>query len=245
MPYEPLHRSPEQTNVLQGLIDRCLSTAKLGQVPVAVFDLDGCLFDNRPRQIQIVREFAAQYGEYDLFRLRDDHIEDWSLDASFRAAGIPEATIERVRRPITVFWQRQFFRGRYTLYDHAMPGAPQLVWRIYQTGAHVVYLTGRDETMRHGTEESLTRFGFPFHRPRTTLILKPEFASDDAAFKTEALREIRTLGRPVAFLDNEPTNLNIFADHEPEATIVMVCTHQNPPKVETYTHNPRVTRVIK
>ncbi len=240
MAYEPLHRSPAQTQCLTSLIEHCEACGANGRVPVVVFDLDGCVFDNRPRQVQIIREFAAQHGEYELYALEAHHIVDWHLSHALRNAGVAEESIQRVKDRLSAYWHRQFFRSSYTLYDHAMPGAPQFVWRTFQTAAHVVYLTGRDESMRSGTVEALMRFGFPFHRPRTTLIHKPDFASDDLAFKSEALREIATLGEPVVFLDNEPGNLNIFVDAFPEARVVMVETDHSPRPTRPYEHIPRI-----
>ena len=236
MPHQPLHRSSEQTDLLQRLLRRFEET----DGAVAVFDLDGCLFDNRPRQVQILREFAAQRGLDALSGLSIEHFEDWDLRRTFQNLGLDSDLIDALHDDARRHWLRHFFRSEYCLYDHAMPGAPRFVWSIYERGGYVVYLTGRDEEMRLGTETSLLRFGFPLRRPRTELIMKPFFHVSDAAFKQEALREIATLGQPDLFLDNEPTNLNIFHDHFPDAQTIMVETDHSPEPVVPYDHLPRI-----
>jgi hypothetical protein len=218
--------SPFETSAEQdALLDRILDVARSGgEGTVGVFDLDGCLFDNRPRQIHIFRELASQAGIHELYDIGLEHFQDWSLRGTLARAGLNEARIQEIHDRVQDHWRRHFFRSEYVLYDHAMPGAPELVWACYRTGMHVVYLTGRDDQMRAGTEEALLRFGFPYQRPRSTLVTKRDVNDDDTAFKGEALREVMLLGRPHLFLDNEPANVNLFREKHPAAFVVFVET---------------------
>ena len=68
---EPLFASAEQ----DALLDRIVATAVPGSV--GVFDLDGCLFDNRPRQIRILRELASRESLPELYRVEARHFRDW------------------------------------------------------------------------------------------------------------------------------------------------------------------------
>ena len=195
-----------------------------GKGHVAVFDLDGCLFDTRPRQVQIFRELAAQRALDGLYRVEVDHFRDWSISNTLRNAGLDDAFVAARVDEVRTWWQAHFFTSRYVGFDHAMPGAVSLVREVHEAGLFVVYLTGRDESMRAGTEEALRRFGFPYDRERTSLLVKPDARTDDTAFKESALAVIAELGDVVLYMDNEPSNVNLFHRAHPEALVVFVET---------------------
>jgi hypothetical protein len=223
--YAPQFASPAQDAVLDAIVARFEARDNAG---VAVFDLDGCLFDNRPRIIRIFRELASRHGAADLYDVAPEHFVDWDQAGTMRRAGVPESRVAALHPDFQKQFFQQFFSSEFCAYDHAMPGAAQLVWRCYRAGASVVYLTGRHDAMRPGTETSLRDWGFPFHRPRTTLICKPDLVAVDEAFKDEALREIALLGEPEVFLDNEPVNVNLFHARAPSALTVWVETDHSP-----------------
>lgn len=223
--YAPRHASPEQDAILDAIVDRFASRDDDG---VAVFDLDGCLFDNRPRIIRIFRELASRHGAADLYRVGPEHFLDWDQAGTMRRAGVIEERVAALHPDFQKQFFQQFFSSEFCAYDHAMPGAAQLVWRCYRAGASVVYLTGRHDAMRPGTEKALRDWGFPFHRPRTTLICKPDLVAADEAYKDEALREIALLGEAEVFLDNDPVNVNLFHARSPDALTVWVETDHSP-----------------
>jgi len=170
--YEPLHQSADQDEVLSASL-RIARAAPSGSV--AVLDLDGTLFDTRPRQVQILREWGSLMGVSAVYRVQEGHFIDWSL-----------------------------------------------------------------EDMRPGTEAMLLRCGFPLRRPKTVLLTKPAMGIDDTTFKSEAMREVREVGRPVLFYDNEPSNVNLFAEAEPGAQVVFVETDHSPRPVRVHPELPRV-----
>ena len=85
---------------------------------------------------------------------------------------------------------------------------------------------------RSGTEASLRAWGFPYDVDRTTLLVKPDFRQDDTAFKEAALEIVAALGHVVLYLDNEPSNVNLFRRRHPEALVVFVETDHSPKPVE-------------
>lgn len=223
--YRPRFASPDQDAVLDRMIAQCEAA---GEGAVAVFDLDGCLFDNRPRILQIWRELASRTGQLALYQVEPEHFEDWTHARTFANAGMTAAEIEAALPVAEPAFFRHFFEGEYCVHDHPMPGARRVVWAAYTAGLEVVYLTGRHEEMREGSAQSIVRCGFPLGRPRSRLVMKPDMETDDLSFKGEALREIATLGRPVLLVDNEPGNVNIFQESFPEALVVWVETDHSP-----------------
>lgn len=206
-------------------------TTRHGPGHVAVFDLDGCLFDTRPRQVQILWELAAQEAWWPLFRVGVAHFTDWELVHTLRDAGIEEAWIQEHIRRIRSFWRARFFSSDYLCHDLPMPGSAQLVQHVHDAGLHIVYLTGRDESMRPGTEVALRRFAYPWTE-RCALLMKPDAEADDLAFKEGALEGISLIGRIVLYLDNEPANVNMYRAHHPEAMVVFVETDHSPRPIE-------------
>lgn len=223
--YSPFETSPEQDQLLDSII---ACAAQHGSAGVGVFDLDGCLFDTRSRQVHIFREFASQTGNLDVYAVKATHFTDWDLGNTLRNAGISEERISDMLDELKQFWFDRFFTSRYVQFDHAMPGAVDLVNRCRATGLKVVYLTGRDETMRAGTETSLKEFGFPLDGDECRLIVKPDFKTDDTEFKDEALGVIAGMATPVLFMDNEPANVNKFHERYSEAMVVFVETDHSP-----------------
>jgi phosphoglycolate phosphatase-like HAD superfamily hydrolase len=233
--YSPYESSTQQDALLDSIVETASSSGAGG---VGVFDLDGCLFDTRSRQVHIFREFASRTGALDLYCVEAVHFKDWDLGNTLRNAGLPEARIDAVLDGLKAFWFERFFTSRYVQFDHAMPGAVELVNRCRATGLKIVYLTGRDETMRAGTEASLKGFGFPIDGDECRLIVKPDFETDDTEFKDAALKTIAAMAQPVIFLDNEPANVNKFHERYPDAQVVFVETDHSPRPDEPHSSLP-------
>lgn len=214
------------------VVDRIYQLAReRGPGHVAVFDLDGCLFDTRQRQVQILWELAANQSWWPLFRVQVEHFTDWELVTTLRNAGVEADWIEAHIAHIRTFWGERFFHSDYLVHDLPMPGSTRLVQEVYAAGLHVVYLTGRDESMRPGTEAALRRFGYPMDA-RTALLMKPDAKMDDLAFKEGALEGIGLNGDIVMYLDNEPANVNMYRSHHPDALVVFIETDHSPRRVE-------------
>jgi hypothetical protein len=227
--YAPFECSAEQDALLDRIIAHVATTGASG---VGVIDLDGCLFDTRPRQVKIIREYASAHDALDLYCIQAEHFTDWSLATTMRNAGIQEDRIQALKKELADFWFKRFFQSDYVVHDHAMPGSVDLVRRCEAAGMKIAYLTGRDNTMRAGTEASITAWGFPLDGINNRLFTKPTFEMNDTEYKDQALLEIAAMGQPVLFLDNEPANVNKFRQRHPDSLVVFVETDHSPRKDE-------------
>ncbi|OGR63110.1 MAG: hypothetical protein A2X31_13580 [Elusimicrobia bacterium GWB2_63_22] len=211
---------------------------------LAIFDLDGTLFDNRTRTMFILREISEKFDSrlpqlsaaFNSFR--DLSVVDYSLDVTLRRL--------KVRAPAEVHfikqeWAKRFFSDEYQKYDMPLPGAKACVERIHKAGATVIYLTGRDVgRMLVGTTEVLRLYGFPVGVAGTMTIVKKEFEQDDEIFKREVSEYIDRLGEVVAVFENEPANSNILQARFPGAASFFVETQHRPgaPRL-----NPGIARI--
>ena len=173
--------------------------------PVVIFDLDGTLYDNRPRTIRILHAFAAA--------LEHEHARDaaviralgpddlsYLLDDTLLPRGVDKAVVERAKR----VWFSRFFTDAACADDVPVRGAVPFARACYDRGATVVYLTGRDiPGMLVGTVRTLRDDGFPIGVPRTELVFKPTF-------------------------ENEPGNCNMFRARWPDSHAVLVTTQHAP-----------------
>ncbi|MCK6525870.1 hypothetical protein L6R49_31085 [Myxococcota bacterium] len=210
-------------------LTEALRRAEAAGQGMAVLDLDGCLFDNRPRQLGILRAWAAAAGESEaLASLSIGHFQDWDLRATLARAGRPKPWIEAHYEALRAAWWRGFFSSDWMHLDEPAPGAVAFVRRLTQAGLRPVYLTGRDDSMRPGTERALARVGFPWGDGRAALYTKPDAAEADHHWKARALAEVIPPERLVVGADNEPANVNLFLAHSPDAVVLWLDTDHSP-----------------
>lgn len=220
---------------LREVAERVEACRGRGTLPVVVFDIDSTLYDTGPRNLRILEEFAEarrrSRPEIDALveRVRGTEI-GWNVMDALRRAGCAD---QELLDDLGRFWGRRFFTDTFVVFDEPVPGAPGFVRDCHERGAFVYYLTGRHVGgMEVGTVQALVRDGFPWGIGRTLLHLKPDFETPDAAFKDEALRDIRSLGGEViATFENEPGNANLFSRAFPGALgFLLETTHApNPP----------------
>lgn len=223
------------------LLDQILveskAIVKAGEAqPVVVFDLDATLFDNRPRNIAIFRAWAVQpanRGNPAVAKIMALKAEDteYLFTDTFKKIGVTDpATI----KSFGAFWKERFFT-QWTVHDRPTPGGPDYVQRLYEAGAFIVYLTGRDAPrMLTGTTQSLLLSGYPIGLARTQLIMKPHESMEDEPFKDTVMSSLRRTGKVVAFFDNEPGNVNLMKKAFPKAKVIFLKTMHKPtaPKVD-------------
>ena len=196
-----------------------------------VFDLDGTLMDNRPRTVAILREFALRCRQLDpelARRLEGARPQDlaYLLTDSLERLGAHRTELVAEMHS---FWRERFFADSHLLHDIALAGAVEFARSCYDAGAILVYLTGRDlPLMGMGTFASLRDLNFPIGIPGTELVLKPDAAMPDEAFKRLVAPDLARVGHVIAAFDNEPANCNVMLAHYPDAQVVFVDTQHTP-----------------
>lgn len=209
-------------SILADIRDRVARAARDGDDPAVVFDLDGTLFENTPRTRRILLAYALTAGDEELGRSLD------TVPAACYRYRIGE-TLDRLgvngarRASIEEFWQRHFFSDRFLRFDEPLAGAAAYVRGLHASGAHVIYLSGRDvPNMLFGTIECLAIHGFPVGQFGVELVLKPDPAMDDRVFKAAASRAVGERRQVVAVFDNEPAHLKELMTAMPGAIGVLV-----------------------
>lgn len=220
---------PTQINVLSRILERIAAQPADAPPPVVVFDLDGTLFDNRRRTLQILSDYGDEVREdfpdvaAALAELTIDRLQ-YLLSDSLREVGLTHADVVR---DISHYWHGRFFSDDYLSCDDPWDGAAYYVHACHEAGATVVYLTGRDVAgMLVGTVASLRDHGFPVGQAGVELVLKPDAALGDEAFKRMALPTLTRVGEVIGFFDNEPANCNTAIGLYPDADVVLLETQR-------------------
>jgi len=222
---------------LDGIVARCrhdVERPSRTPPPVVVFDLDGTLMDTRPRTCAILRDLAQRWRTGNAPQVeaaeriggaRPEQLE-YLLSDSLTGLGI---TRTELIAEAEEYWRARFFGDDDLAHDTEVPGAVRFAKDCYAAGATLVYLTGRDlPLMGLGTFKSLRDLGFPIGVAGTELVLKPDAAMPDEAFKRLAGPTLARCGNVVAIFDNEPANCNVLLAQNPEADSVLVDTQHLP-----------------
>lgn len=207
-------------------LERTLELATQSQGKgVLVFDLDSTVFDNRPRQARIVREYGAQKNLPALTKVQQFHFTSgWDLKHACTAVGMSEADAESIHRDLKNFWGARFFTSPYCKDDIEIVGAPRFLNACVKTGAKLVYVTGRHEEMRAGSIEAMARCGMPVPGGTVALMMKPTLRESDDAYKRVAHQLLEEMGTVIAAFDNEPTHVNDYATRFPTCLPVHLAT---------------------
>lgn len=216
-----LHQGAQARALLQEVLERCRRPGA-----VAVFDLDSTLLDNKPRQARIMAEYGQEHGVPALAGSRREHwTGGWDFREAMRNAGLPAAAIEAHVEPYRAVWRERFFTSEYCHLDEPTPGAVAFVGAVRRTGARVLYVTGRHEGMRAGTEACFARVGLPLpDGDAVQLWMKPSVEEDDDHFKVRVHGQLRSAGEVVAVFDNEPTHVNDYRRSLPDAQVIHLAT---------------------
>jgi hypothetical protein len=215
-------------SVIEAILNRVV--ALRGRRPVILFDLDGTLYDNRPRTLRILHAFAAQLpkehaDEAKILRALTAHDLLYRLDETLAPRGVSDAIIGQAQAA----WRVRFFTDAACADDVPVTGSVAFARACWEAGATLVYLTGRDTPgMLLGTTRTLRDDGFPIAVPRVELVMKPSFDEPDTAFKDRLLDPLDELGIVVASFDNEPANCNLFHRRWPDALTVLLDTQKAP-----------------
>jgi hypothetical protein len=194
---------------------------------LVVFDLDSTLFNVTGRTQKIIKELAARPEvqakfpqEAAILPRVEFTAKDWGLRAPLTRAGFQASSAEFFKH-VRDYWHQHFFSNSYLSEDVPYEGAVDFVNELKATGAHIMYLTGRDEPrMGPGTRASLKQWNFPFEEDGCTLVLKPHEGLDDAEFKKDIFLNLADDYSSVWLFENEPVNIHLVAKECPRVQII-------------------------
>ena len=210
--------------VLNDILEDLKALIARNIVPNLIFDLDDTVFDAGSRTRHILLDVAnrpdvsSRCPEF-LAKLEQMTTDDicYRVEDNLDRLGVSDVYVRELAR--SVWWERFFHICEI---DEVVPGALEFVRNVYDAGASVIYLTGRDRIrMEAGTNACLDRHGFP-RGDRARLILKPEKSICDFRFKREEVAGIKSTDIVLAAFDNEPRHVNMFRAALPEAHVVFV-----------------------
>ena len=223
-----MSQAPTQAAVLGGILGRVKTARAMGRKPLVLLDLDDTVLATAQRHVRIMAEFAALRAEARALAAVEPSAVRYLVVETAKAAGVAD---EAVLAELRDFWFKRFFTNDYLLADDEVPGAAAFCRAVHEAGGVPVYFTGRDETMREGTLQSLARHGFPAPGANgdgaPKLVLKPKFDTPDLEYKSEALIRLAKTGSVEAGFENEPAHVNLFAERFPKATMVFVDTRHS------------------
>lgn len=225
-------------DVLDKILSRVQELSSTGEArPALLFDIDDTLLSTAKRHLRILREFASQseilsrhlHEAWTLIQLEPAHLR-YAIADTARAAGVSDTgLLHRLKG----FWFDRFFKNDYLMDDVAIPGAAEYCRGVAERGGRLIYLTGRDITMRKGTLYALRENGFPLpNDDGIELILKPRFDMPDLGFKSDVLKSISPRHPIVAGFENEPAGANLFQESFPQADVVWLDTKHSGRPVE-------------
>lgn len=242
MAYDFFHRSEAQDAVLDALL---AASSRAGAAGGVALDLDGCLFDNRGRQLRIARAWADATGDTRLAGLRLRHFEDWSFSRTLRNLGLPAEEAATLSAEFRPFWERWFFADAYVIHDLPLPGAARFARAIAASGTRVVYLTGRVVAQRPNTLATLRRYGFPIDADGEDLWAKPTDDQTDVSWKRIGLDRLAEERELLAFVDNEPIHIVESAANHPNALSVWVDTDHSPRPIRVAEGTPTLRGFLR
>lgn len=226
--------APKAPAPLDGLVDKVGETRRAGKTPIILFDLDDTLMDTAPRHLRILKEFCAQDAVKNKFPVEVAKIEaelakdpkvSYSMADTVKAMGVSDKDfLDRLQK----FWGPLFFSNDYLTEDAAVPGGPAYAARLKARGATIIYITGRWEDLREGTEKALRKHGYPMPDGLTVhLMMKPEKTQKDDEYKDAKLKDIAKMGEVIGGFENEPKNINIFQTHFPNGMMFFLETRHS------------------
>ena len=204
----------DQARILGETLKLTRELARAGRRPAWILDIDDTLLSTSGRHLRILREFASHKGISHKVPAQVRYL----ITETARAAGLSD---ERLLSELREFWFARFFRNEYLLEDEPIDGAQDYCRELLEAGARIVYLTGRDETMREGTLAALRKHDFPLAEP-SSLLLKPEFSTPDREFKEQALARIAAEGPVAGGFENEPLHIHLLLEIFPKGRMVLV-----------------------
>ena len=241
----------QPSQYLQQILTEISNLAPASRPFLAVFDLDSTLFDVSPRLKKVLHHFAEvpahqrQFPEAcQILKTTETLRSDWGVKNALIRAGLDRHHPE-FHHAMRDFWVRTFFSNEYLHFDIPYEGAVDYARALWDRGAEIVYLTGRDTSrMGSGSREVLLKWNFPLDDQRARLVLKPRQGMDDAQFKSQWFTDLpKDSYQKIWFFENEPVNVNLVRiEHSHIQIVFFDSTHSG--KAEAPLDLPRVVNFL-
>jgi predicted secreted acid phosphatase len=234
-----LHNSVESSDLLEKIVHKITSLQNQNawkptqkRNGMIIFDVDGTILDNFPRQIAILNKIF-----YDLPEIREKYLNEGYLQQlNPNPYSLLKHIVEKSRnahniRELQPKFLKFFLSNEYLEKDILISGFStffqQLLFNTSED-VEIIFLTGRPEQeMREGTIASLKLLGIDLNDNKFQLIMKPNIEMEDYDFKVQVLSALKTDQIQVlAFFDNEPNNCILAKKIFPNAVVVHYLSSQ-------------------
>ena len=194
---------------------------------IALFDVDGTIVDLRPMMLRLLHRYDHERGAR-YFRglgLEDFDVTENQIESLLD--GMPHLP-DDVRADAARWYRRRYWNRDVMLESHRpFSGVMEVMrWFQIQPGTSVGINTARTERMRDDTLASLNGLGREFKVEfKSELVFMSPYGwnSDIESAKCEGIRYFQRMGyRVVAFVDNEPANLEAVAEMEGSEGILLL-----------------------
>lgn len=211
-------------------LEKLIMEHNFHSTPIFIVDLDGTLFDNYPRQLEIYRKLENQFPQirhiipdeelflnpppYNLLSLIEKNL-----------VRIHYSNIKTLMKKVSREFLKMFLSNQFLQQDTPFLGAAAVLQEISKMGINIWYLTGRSQrTMKNGTLMSLRTAGFPLPVKNSTvsLIMKPTKKMTDKSFRNIVFNSIPLNKRDsiLGYLDNEAELCQLALNFFPSALII-------------------------
>ena len=189
---------------------------------LVVFDIDGTILDSRYELLHLLRRYDRAHGTryFAHLTVAAVTVTDCRLADLTERCGAPADAAEWCAAHR---WDRDVILASHRPYH----GVLEVIrWFQIQPNTDVALVTGRPESARATTLESLNTLGREFKvsfRDKLLVMFEDDLHDDVPEAKAEAVRQLTLHGfRVVAMIDNEPHNLKAVAAADPDGQVLLV-----------------------
>ena len=194
---------------------------------IVLFDVDGTIVDLRHMVLRLLREYDQKHltSYFPEIGLRDIDVSENQIDALLE--GMPHLS-DDVKADVISWYRKRYWDSDVMLESHRpYAGVMEVMrWFQIQPGTSVGINTARTERLRADTLRSLNALGSEFKVYfRDDLVYMSPYTWEKKieCAKCEGIRYFQNKGyRVVAFIDNEPANLEAVADMEDAGDVLLL-----------------------
>ena len=198
-----------------------------GEQLIVLFDIDGTIVDLRHMVLRLLREYDQKRGT-SYFRnlgLSDINVNENQIETLLEV--IPHLS-EDTKDDVICWYRKRYWDSDVMLESHRpYAGVMEVMrWFQIQPGTSVGINTARTERLRKDTVRSLNELGseFKVHFRDDLVYMSPyPWDKEIGHTKCEGIRYFQDGGyRVVAFIDNEPANLEAVAEMEGAGNVLLL-----------------------